>query len=377
MTNVSVQLSVRGRPSAFDLSPSNDIVVVTSPGCMTFFHLNGLGAPRHVIHYEQPQQIRKVRYQKEGKLATLRGGIVSFWDPFHSLRPLIGLVQSSGWSVYFPLSLSTDLTVLCRITDMEWSPNNHNLISTSCDQGDVSIFDIRTATTRLQSLSMGGSCSSISWCSTDPNLIAACNQNGFNVWDTRMLTPLTNHRSSVLWSDRTSSSSSQLSNVAYQVTWAHSNTPCLITASTSSHLTWWDGLTGTKLGDGGEKVDLKDSSQPTPTASTATASTATANHFPISCSLLAMPSGRGILTANRVATEQNREAVEGPSTIPRSPSSESLLSHLVYEKDPEVEAKGEDVIQKIGSLRTVMDEIDNPGLLSTPIWINSFPRSVG
>lgn len=97
MANVSIQLSVRGRPSAFDLSPSNDIIVVSSPGCMTFFHLNGLGVPRHVIHYEQPQQIRKIKYQKEGKLATLRGGIVTFWDPFHSLRPLLGLVQSSGW----------------------------------------------------------------------------------------------------------------------------------------------------------------------------------------------------------------------------------------------------------------------------------------
>lgn len=94
-----IQLNVRGRPSAFDLSPSNDIIVVASPGCMTFFHLNGLGAPRHVIHYEQPQQIRGVKYQKEGKLGTLRGGIVSFWDPFHSLRPLLGLVQSSGWYI--------------------------------------------------------------------------------------------------------------------------------------------------------------------------------------------------------------------------------------------------------------------------------------
>jgi hypothetical protein len=250
---------------------------------------------------------------------------------------------------------------------MEWSPNNSNMIATSCDQGEVSIFDIRSSTAPLQSLSMGGSCSSISWCSTDPNLIAACNQNGFNVWDTRMLTPSTNHRSSVLWSDR-SSPSSQLSNIAYQVTWTHSETPCLITASTSSHLTWWDGLTGTKLGDGGEKVDPKDSSQPM-------TSTAANLSSPISCTLLAMPSGRGILTANRVAIEQNREAIEGPSTIPRSMSSESLLSHLILDKDSEMETKGEDVTPKIRSLVNVMDEIDNPGLLSTPIWINSFPRS--
>jgi hypothetical protein len=97
MTTLSIQLPIRGRPSAFDLSPSNDMVVVASPGCMTFFHLNSLSFPRHVIHYEQPQQIRRVKYQREGKLAALRGGIVSFWDPLHSLRPTLGLVQSSGW----------------------------------------------------------------------------------------------------------------------------------------------------------------------------------------------------------------------------------------------------------------------------------------
>lgn len=95
--SMSVRLSVRGKPSAFDLSPSNDMAVVASPGCLTLFSLNALGAPRHIIHYEQPQQIRKVKCQKEGKLAALRGGVVSFWDPLHSLRPLLGVVQSTGW----------------------------------------------------------------------------------------------------------------------------------------------------------------------------------------------------------------------------------------------------------------------------------------
>lgn len=57
----SMKLSVRGRPSAFDLSPSNEMLVVASPGCLTFFHLNGLGSPRLVIHYEQPQQIRQLK----------------------------------------------------------------------------------------------------------------------------------------------------------------------------------------------------------------------------------------------------------------------------------------------------------------------------
>lgn len=92
----SVQLSVRGRPTAFDMCASNDMAVVVSAGCMTFFHLNGLGAPCHVIHYEQNELIEKVKFQKEGHIAGMRGGVVSIWDPMHSLRPLVGFVKSTG-----------------------------------------------------------------------------------------------------------------------------------------------------------------------------------------------------------------------------------------------------------------------------------------
>lgn len=340
-----IQLNVRGRPSAFDLSPSNDIIVVASPGCMTFFHLNGLGSPRHVIHYEQPQQIRRVKYQKEGKLGTLRGGIVSFWDPFHSLRPLLGLVQSSGW-----------------ITDMEWSPSNNNMLATSCDQGEIKIFDIRVCNNSLQTLIMGGACSSISWCNNHPNLLAACNREGFNVWDTRMIGSSTNISSSLLWNDH----SIEIGNmdVVNQVTWAHSETPCLITASPSSHLTWWDGQTGLKLGNGGENQDSKLISTKGISA-------------PISCSLLPMPTGRGILTANRVAIEQSREAVEGPATIPRSMSSGAISSNLTLDKSlsQNTDLKEEnDPIPHIKTFVNVINEKDHPGPLSTPIWINSFPR---
>ena len=98
----TLHLSVRGKPSAFDLSPSNDGCVVASPGCLTFFHLNGMGTPRHVIHYEQPQQIRQLKYQKTSSqflLATLRGGGVSLFDPSKSLRPLTGFIGSKGWLV--------------------------------------------------------------------------------------------------------------------------------------------------------------------------------------------------------------------------------------------------------------------------------------
>jgi len=70
-----IQLSVRGKPSAFDLSSGNDLVAVASPGCIVFFHINGYGAPKHVIHYEQPQQVRQLKFQRCGKtlLAALRG----------------------------------------------------------------------------------------------------------------------------------------------------------------------------------------------------------------------------------------------------------------------------------------------------------------
>jgi hypothetical protein len=97
MLSTTLQLAVRGKPSAFDLNVNNEMCVVASPGCLTFFRLNGLGSPHHVIHYEQPAQIRRIRYQKYDHLAALRGGIVSLWDPSRTLRPLLGFIQSSGW----------------------------------------------------------------------------------------------------------------------------------------------------------------------------------------------------------------------------------------------------------------------------------------
>lgn len=245
-----------------------------------------------------------------------------------------------------------------RITDLEWSPTDSHTIATTCDKGEVRVFDIRTTTTPLLNLQMGGAGSSVSWCPSNSNLIAACNREGFNVWDTRMLVTSHSHQTDTLWSDRSIHHSGP-SNIVNQATWAHSEHPCLITASSSSHLTWWDGLTGERFGEGGEKLDHQHNT-----------STPPSTPFPISCTLLSMPTGRGILTANRVAAEQNREAPDGPSTIPRSLSAESLPSHIIPEK---LELQ-DDVSPMIQTLVDVMDEIDNPGLLSTPIWINSFPR---
>lgn len=171
MHSTTLQLAVRGKPSAFDLNCDHDICVVASPGCLTFFHLAGLGSPRHVIHYEQPQQIRQLRYQKYGSLAALRGGVISLWDPSKSLRPLIGFVQSPGW-----------------ITDLNWNPLNHNILATSSDSGEgVSLWDVRSPTYSTMQMSAGQVATSVEWCPSNSNLLAACadSQNVF-IWDIRM-----------------------------------------------------------------------------------------------------------------------------------------------------------------------------------------------
>ena len=171
--STSLQLSVRGRPSAFDiLQPSNDICVVASPGCLTFFHLNGLGSPRHVIHYEQPHQIRTIRFQQYGLLAALRGGVVSLWNPSQSLRPLLGFVSSTGW-----------------LTDISWHAGNCNMLATGSDaSGGVAIWDVRSTNTPVLKMNAGQLSSSVEWCPTNDNLLAACSDaQSVHVWDVRMV----------------------------------------------------------------------------------------------------------------------------------------------------------------------------------------------
>ena len=166
----SMQLSVRGKPSAFDLSADSNMVVVASPGCFTFFDVDGLGMPKHVIHYEQPQQVRRIRFQKDGTLAALRGGTVSLWDPAHSIRPLLGFIQDSGW-----------------ITNLEWSSCNTHLLSTCCDVGDAKIWDARSANQPVLSVHLGGLCQKISWSRCDSNYLAVSNLSKVSIFDTRMV----------------------------------------------------------------------------------------------------------------------------------------------------------------------------------------------
>ena len=182
MQSTTIQLAVRGKPSAFDLSFNNEMCVVASPGCLTFFLLSGSGSPRHVIHYEQPQQIRQIRYQKLGHLAALRGGVVSLWDPSKCLRPLLGFVQSPGW-----------------ITDLNWNLSNYNILATCSDSGGgISLWDVRSPSYSTMQLSAGRVTTSVDWCPSNQNLLAACSDsNCISVWDIRMTTPNTSSGPSV------------------------------------------------------------------------------------------------------------------------------------------------------------------------------------
>jgi hypothetical protein len=168
----SFQLSVRGTPTAFDISPGNEIICVASPGCLGFFHLNGLGSPRHVIHYEQPKQVRSLRYQRTGNLAALRAGIVSLWDTTNSLRPVIGMLQSPGHS----------------ILDLQWSSFNHHVLATSVQScpggpqanGGIHIWDVRSPSSAVSKFSgLGRTCVTVDWGSHSGNshLVCGCVDN--------------------------------------------------------------------------------------------------------------------------------------------------------------------------------------------------------
>ena len=187
--STSVQLSVKGYPSAFDVVPEYDNVVVSSPGCLTFFDLKGLGksrqelavpkpliesvaVPANVLHYEQPQQIRKIKYRQQSDIfAALRCGIVSLWNPNSALKPVQGFISSQGW-----------------ITNFDWNQFDFNLIATGCDCGEIRIWDTHSSLTNyVQNISLGGYCDYISWCPSNPKLFCVSNGSRMTVFDTRKL----------------------------------------------------------------------------------------------------------------------------------------------------------------------------------------------
>jgi len=208
--SISLQLSVRGKPSAWDISPGNEMCVVAAPGCLTFFHLNGLGAPRHVLHYEQPEQVRKLRYQRQtggsATLAALRSGIVSLWDPSRLLRPLLALVQSHSPPGSY-------------ITDMQWSLTNVNLMATGSDcGGDVCLWDVRVPSIPAQAIQQpqGSVCTGIDWCPSQTHLLAVSNRRAVFIWDSRMF-PLSGSGSASAFGSGSSSSGGALSHGAIAV----------------------------------------------------------------------------------------------------------------------------------------------------------------
>ena len=204
----TTQLILRGKASAYDMSDDGTICVA-APGCLTFFNVltknKNLGAPYHVLHYEQPQPIDKLKYQRvvhSGTAASmpiygtaankgmhelvgiLRAGIVSIWEPFRELRPLVGLFKSSS-----------------AMTDLDWCYHNPNLLSTGCSGGVIRVWDIRMKTNRrntynnmnhnsaMQHMSVGrlGTINTVAWSPTSPHYLSCvCNDNRVMIFDTRM-----------------------------------------------------------------------------------------------------------------------------------------------------------------------------------------------
>lgn len=291
--STTIQLAVRGKPSAFDLSSNNEMCVVASPGCLTFFLLSGLGSPRHVIHYEQPQQIRQIRYQKHGHLAALRGGVVSLWDPSKSLRPLLGFVQSAGW-----------------ITDLNWNLSNHNVLATSSDSGGgISLWDMRAPSYSTLQISAGQVATSVDWCPSNPNVLAACcdSQNVY-VWDVRMV------NSSAIPGSSTGSKSDTLVNISsvagniLRCCWSGSDLPLtksstsplpsLLVGKANGSLEWWDvnGINNSSVtSSSGSNPGLRSNS----TMDTARAAVLSPINLDASSYLLSAPSGKGVVVCSR------------------------------------------------------------------------------
>jgi hypothetical protein len=291
--STTIQLAVRGKPSAFDLSCNNEMCVVASPGCLTFFLLSGLGSPRHVIHYEQPQQIRQIRYQKQGHLAALRGGVVSLWDPSKSLRPLLGFVQSAGW-----------------ITDLNWNSSNHNVLATSSDSGGgISLWDMRAPSYSTLQISAGQVTTSVDWCPSNPNVLAACcdSQNVF-VWDVRMVNPSAAPGSSAGSKSDTLVNISSVAGNIIRCCWSGnevpisknstSPVPSLVVGKASGSLEWWDvnGINNSSAtNNNGSNPGLRSNN----TIDTARAAILSPIHLDASSFLLSAPSGKGVVVCSR------------------------------------------------------------------------------
>ena len=165
----SIQLNVRGIPSAFDIFENS--CVVASPGCMACFDYL-TGSIKAVIHYEQPQQVRKVKLLKCNaftNIAALRGGVVSIFDQSNTLRPLV----------------ATNPQHAHRVNDFDWCSNHPNILALAADDGLVSLWDIRSSSVN-KLVSDDRSLTAIKWLKNGTgHIFAACSSSKLFVYDAR------------------------------------------------------------------------------------------------------------------------------------------------------------------------------------------------
>lgn len=244
MMRQTVQLSLQGRPSAFDLSPSKLEICVASPGSLSFFDLNGVGAPRQLLHYEQPQQVRKVIFREFGQVAVLRGGAVSFFDATNILRPLKSSLKLGGW-----------------VNDIDWAAMSSTVIAVACDNGQVKLFDTRTLGSPIGNMyttSNQGPKLSVRWSPSggggDSSYLAASTANAVNIWDMRKSASLAEIHASTLeglthflWDTNTSQTAS--------------GEVGLMTCSKGSLIEWYSAPTFEKMHSAvSTQVDIDDKS---------------------------------------------------------------------------------------------------------------------
>ena len=171
----TIQLSLRGKGSAFALNPSRDSCVIASPGCLSFYDLNGIGSPRQLTHYEQPLVITKLVYKFGGHVAALRGGVVSIFDPNNAMRPLKATIKPPSSNM---------------IKDVDCSTSYTSLIGVCFDNGSTRIYDSRSCNHPVSNLISGKAepMLKIKW-NTNMNSghhLAACSSNCLHIWDMRM-----------------------------------------------------------------------------------------------------------------------------------------------------------------------------------------------
>ena len=142
----TTDLSIKGAALCGHIT-SEFVVVAATGGSLSFFNLNGSGIPRHVLKYENPVPISRVKCQRDGYLATLRqDGTLALWQPFaSSLRPLLGVlnVPASGGSTA-AASFNEPSTI---VTDMDFSASNARIIAGGSLSGAVHIYDTRASFT--------------------------------------------------------------------------------------------------------------------------------------------------------------------------------------------------------------------------------------